>query len=339
MIKTERILLFNVNWLGDVVFSTAVIRNLRYNFPDAYIACALPARCRDILINNPNLDEIILFDERIENRSLISKLKFIFSLRSKKFNRVYFLHRSASRMFICFLAGIKKRIGYARKKSSWFLTDKIKSQDINNVHRLDYYLGVLRGSGLKIKDRHTDFFFNEADEKKARQLIGKTDNFFVGINPGGNWGPKRWPKDKWIELVKRLSSLPGVRILITGGAKDKLLAEEIKTGAGIEADILCGKLNLNEFAALCKFLDIFITADSGPLHIANASRVKHIVALFGPTSALLTGPYPKGAGIDILKKDVGCKLPCYNSNCPDNRCMKAISVDEVLEIVNKYAKN
>jgi ADP-heptose:LPS heptosyltransferase len=89
-------------------------------------------------------------------------------------------------------------------------------------------------------------------------------------------------------------------------------------------------LNINQLAALCKRLGLFITADTGPLHIANAVGLKRIIALFGPTSSRITGPYPEN-NVVILSKDVGCKIPCYIKSCKDNRCMKAISPDEVIE--------
>ncbi|MDP3732674.1 MAG: glycosyltransferase family 9 protein, partial [Candidatus Omnitrophota bacterium] len=86
-----------------------------------------------------------------------------------------------------------------------------------------------------------------------------------------------------------------------------------------------------------KRLDLFITADTGPLHIANAAGTKRIIALFGPTSPEITGPYPLKNTV-ILSKDVGCKVPCYVVNCKDNRCMKAITPEEVIKEI-KQIKN
>ena len=113
MIKTQekRILIFNVNWLGDVLFSTAVIRNIRRNFPNSFIACVIPSRCYLILKGNPNLDEIIIFDEKDRHAGFFAKVKFIRYLRRKKFDLVFLLHRSFTRALICRLAGIKEIIG------------------------------------------------------------------------------------------------------------------------------------------------------------------------------------------------------------------------------------
>src|SRR3990167_7032488 len=123
--KTKRILIFNVNWLGDVLFSTAAVRNIRRNFPDSFIACVIPSRCYPVLKGNPHLDEIMIFDEHDRHKSVLPKLSFVRQLKSKKFDTVFLLHRSFSRTLICRLAGITERIGYYTRKRAFLLTKKI----------------------------------------------------------------------------------------------------------------------------------------------------------------------------------------------------------------------
>jgi ADP-heptose:LPS heptosyltransferase len=94
--------------------------------------------------------------------------------------------------------------------------------------------------------------------------------------------------------------------------------------------IASGALNLKQLGALCKRLGLFITADTGPLHIANSIGTKKIIALFGPTSPEVTGPYPL-KNVVILSKDVGCRVPCYMVRCKDNRCMQAVTPDEIIK--------
>ena len=98
--EKKRILIFNVNWLGDVLFSTAAIRNIRRNFPDSFIACIIPSRCYPILKDNPNLDEVIIFDEKDRHKSIFKRFKFIRSLKAKGFDMVFLLHRSFSRAYL-----------------------------------------------------------------------------------------------------------------------------------------------------------------------------------------------------------------------------------------------
>lgn len=336
--KDKRILIFNVNWLGDVVFSTAVIRNIRRNYPDSYLACIVPSRCYPILKENPHLDEVIIFDEKDRHKGFIGKLKFVRFLRSRQFDTVFLLHRSFSRALLCRLADIPERIGYDTKKRGFLLTRKINPPDIHALHRIDYYLNVIEKAGLKVEDRYSEFFVSEEDlrfidEFLKEQGVQKND-FLVALNPGGNWPPKRWAKSHWAELADRLISEFSARVIITGSAQDKKLVESIQHLMLQKPIIACGMLNLKQLGALCKRLDLFITADTGPLHIANAVGAKNIIAIFGPTSAQITGPFPL-KNVVILQKDVGCKIPCYVVDCHDNRCMKAVTPDDVIEKVRQ----
>ena len=330
----KRILIFNVNWLGDVLFSTATIRNIRRNFPGSFVACVVPSRCYHILKDNPHLDEIIVFDERDRHKGSLEKLKFISYLKSKQFDIAFLLHRSLTRALICRLAGIPERIGYLTKKRGFLLTKKIIPPDIHTLHRIDYYLNIIEKAGLRCEDRYTEFFIGGADIDFAADFLHKKmvkqEDLLIGINAGGNWDPKRWPKEYWAALADRLIAESGAKVIITGGPGDATLAKEISGLMQKELILSCGVFNLKQLGALLKRLDLFITADTGPLHIANAVGTKKIIALFGPTSPEITGPYPVANAV-ILHKDVGCKIPCYVVGCKDNRCMKAIIPDEVFE--------
>lgn len=334
----KKILIFNVNWLGDVLFSTAVIRNVRRNFPDSFIACIVPSRCYSVLKGNPHLDEIIIFDEKDRHKGIFKRLKFIQELKENKFDLVFLLHRSFSRALICRLAGIPERVGYHTKKRGFLLTKKIIPPKKDSLHRIDYYLDIIEKAGLRIEDRQTEFFVSEEDLEFAQAFLnthsaGKED-FVVAINPGGNWLPKRWPKDYWAELADRLIDNFKAKVIITGSLSDLSLAKRIRERMMYKPIIACGVFNIKQFGALAKKVDLFITADTGPLHIANSVGAKKIIALFGPTSPEITGPYPL-KNVVILQKDVGCKISCYKVDCRDNRCMKAIIPSDVLKEIKK----
>lgn len=340
--ENKRILIFNVNWLGDVLFSTAAIRNIRRNFPDSFIACAIPSRCYPILKGNPHLDEIIIFDERDRHRSILEQLNFVRLLKGKGFDTVYLLHRSFSRALICRLAGIPERIGYSTRKRAFLLTKRIAAPAKDALHRIDYYLNIIEKAGIKVEDRYTEFFVSDEDMGFVDNFLSKHSikkgDFLVAINPGGNWFPKRWPRDYWQLLADSLILRFGAKVIITGAQHDLALASSIKEGAKGQPLIACGVLNIKQLAALCKRADLFITADTGPLHIAASVGTKKIIALFGPTDPAITGPYPL-KNVTILRKLVGCKIPCYEVRCKDNRCMKAITPDEVLEQVRLWRAN
>lgn len=338
MKERRRILIFNVNWLGDVLFSTAAIRNVRRNFPESFIACSIPGRCYQILEGNPYLDEIIIFDERTSHRSLKSKLAFIRFLRSKQFDTVILLHRSFSRTFLCRLAGIPERVGHYTRKRSLLLTTKVPAVDRHTLHRIDYYLHIIKGAGFTVQDKHLDLAVSPRDIHFVEDFLNghciEPQDSLVVLNPGGNWLSKRWPKEKWAELADRLIGELRVPVVFTGAEKDSALVSQITSLMRHEPVSSCGVFNLKQLAALAARADMFVTADTGPLHIASAMRSKRICALFGPTSAALTGPYPAENAV-IIQKDVGCLIPCYLDRCKDQRCMQAISASEVFDAVKE----
>jgi len=334
----KRILIFNVNWLGDVLFSSATIRNIRRNYPHSYMASVIPSRCYPILKDNPHLDEVIIFDEHDRHKGGLAKLNFVSQLKKKKFDTVFLLHRSFSRALICRLAGIKQRIGHSTKKRAFLLTKKIAPPKKDSLHRIDYYLDVIEKAGLRIEDRYLDFFFSPGDEEHIDKFFKKNllqaNDFVVAINPGGNWMPKRWPLDYWAQLADRLISEINAKVIITGSISDLLLASQIKNAMKETPLIACGVFNLKQLGVLAKKVELFVTADTGPLHIANAVGAKKIIAIFGPTAQSITGPYPP-TNVIVLQKDVGCRIPCYKVNCANNRCMRAVTPDDVLAQVNK----
>ncbi len=337
-INAKRILIFNVNWLGDVLFSSATIRNIRRNYPDSYLACVIPSRCYPILKDNPYLDEIIIFDEKDRHRGVLAKLNFVSLLKAKQFDTVFLLHRSFSRALICRLAGIANRIGHVTKKRAFILTKKITPPKKDSLHRIDYYLDIIEKAGLRVEDRYLDFIFTSEDEEVVRKFLIKNavsqDNFIVAFNPGGNWLPKRWPKDYWAQLADKLIDRINAKVIITGSSSDLILANQIKEAMKEAPLIACGVFNIKQLGALASKVSLFITADTGPLHIASAVRAKKIIAIFGPTAREITGPYPATNAI-ILQKDVGCLIPCYKVGCKDNRCMKAVTPEDVFAEVEK----
>lgn len=337
----KRVLVFNVNWLGDVLFSTAVIRNIRKNFPDSFIACVIPSRCLAVLEGNPHVNEIILFDEKGKHKSVLEKMRFVKQLRDRHFDIVYLLHRSLTRALISRLARIPERIGYYTKKRGFLLTQKILPPCVDAVHRIDYYLNIIAKSGLVIHDRHSEFYVSAAHTKKVEHFLQEegvsSGDFCVGINPGGNWDPKRWPVESWAATADQLIRQLHAKVIITGDKKDISLAGRIQSLMKEKPIIAAGVLNIKEFAALCQRFDVFISADTGPLHIANAVGTKNIIALFGPTHPDITGPVP-AERVTIIQKKADCLIPCYVVDCADNRCMKLITSDDVVHEVAKIKR-
>ncbi len=339
----KRILIVNVNWIGDVIFSTPFIKAIRDAYPDGYIACLLHPRCVDILKGSPRVDEIIVYDEEGEHKGIIGKLMLILYLRKIRFDIAFILHRSFTKALLTFLAGIKERIGYPTKNRGFLLSRTINLPD-EEVHKVEYFLGLAKGTGIKVRENSYEFFVQDADRESIKRFLRKhgvaDDDRLVVLCPGGNWGSKRWPKKSFAKLADMLAENLSAKIILSGAKKDAVLAEEIRLMMKSIPVISCGLTTLKELGALLERADLVVANDSGPMHLAVAMK-SNVIALFGPTSPGLTGPYGKG-NYSVIWKTEECEVPCYDVTCTDNRCMKLITVEEVFEeseeMLTQYAK-
>lgn len=331
----KNILVVNVNWIGDVIFSTPVFRALRAHYPGARICCMAVPRVVPVLKSCPYVDDIIVYDERGEHRWLWGKLKLIASLRRFHFDIAFLLHRSWTRAFLMFCAGIPERVGYDLKNLGHLLTRRVNLPE-GDIHRSDYYLRVIESYGVKVEDRTTEIVpaqevRDDIEKILAAQGILRND-FLAVVNTGGNWDLKRWPKENFAQLVGRMIKELKMAVVISGAVKDKETADYVRLASQTDPVILAGQTSLEQTFALMKRADVVVSSDSGPMHIAS-SVGSSVIAIFGPTRPEDTGPRGKGQAI-ILRKDLDCnQAACYQLDCPDNRCMKAVSVDEVFAAV------
>ncbi len=331
----NNILVVNINWLGDAVFSTPVFKVLKATYPQARLSCLCVPRVREVLQHCPYVDKIIIYEEKGRHRMPWGKWQLIRNLRKEKFDAVFLLHRSLTRALMVYLAGIPLRIGYG--KASFFLTHPVP-MNAEDIHRCDYYLKVVEGYGIKAQERICELRLKLTDmqsvEAKLENAGIRPKQDYVVLNPGGNWWLKRWDPDHFAALADRLSSEFGLKIVFSGSQKDIVLIEEITRRSSIKAVVLAGQTNVGESLALYKGAAAVISADSGPLHLAHSVGAD-VVGIYGPTSPSVTGP--RGTGrCQILFKEVGCnKAPCYHLACTDNVCMKSVTVDDVLEAFKK----
>lgn len=331
----KNILVFNVNWLGDVVFSSPVFRTLKEQFPDAMITCIAHPRVREIAASIPGVDRVMIFDEKGSHRSLLAKLDFVFKLRRLHFDTAFILRLSFTRTFLLWLAGIPRRYGYARKGWGWCLTKSLFSLN-NTSHRSDQYLKIVELAGIVIEDRANQLVADpHARDMVVQQLQSLGWNGrdrLVAINCGGNWPLKRWPEGNFTELIRRVMTLPGVAVVVPGGESDLSLIERITLPLEKKPIVMAGRVDLKGMIALCSVLDILVSNDSGPLHVANAVGTA-VIGIFGPTREEWTGPRGRGRRV-ILQHDLECNsTPCYDNVCRDNKCMQAVTVDEVFDAV------
>jgi len=340
--RIKKILVVNVNWVGDVLFSTPAIRALRKHYPEAHIACMVVPRCKEILELSPHLNELIIYDEKGKDRGLVGKLKLISALKARHFDCVFLFHRSLTRTLMVALSGIRERVGIYNPKRGFLLTRKVKPQPLD-IHKVEQFLNIVKGMGVGEHGKDMELFIGEEDEAFAGEFlksrgIGKGEQFII-LNPGGNWDLKRWPAENFAELGDRLHEKYKVAIIMTGAKKDIDLGGKIAGMMKHKPVIACGETNLRQLAAIMKRASLVISNDSGPMHIAVSQAAKTI-ALFGPTDPKVTGPYGRGI-YKVLQKSSGkpgCKIPCYNLRCEEALCMKAVTVEDVLREAERLLK-
>ena len=327
----NNILVVNVNWLGDAVFSIPVFKALKKTYPQARLTCLCMPRVKEVLQFCPYVDKIIIYDERGKHLFPWRKWKLIRYLKKERFDAAFLLHRSMTRALMVYLAGIPLRIGYGKLKGLLTNSVPMKAEDI---HRCDYYLKVLEGYGIKVQDRLCELRLNLADMqnldiKLSTAGISLTESYVV-LNAGGNWDLKRWSPDSFAILAKRMNQESGLKIVLSGGNKDKEYCQRIAQAADIGAVVLAGETTLGESLALYKRALVVISTDSGPLHLAHSVGAD-VIGIYGPTRPEITGP--RGSGrFQILFKDVGCnKAPCYHLACTNNVCMQSVTVDDVCQ--------
>lgn len=321
-LSPKRILIVNVNWLGDALFASPAIRALRVAFPDSFIASVSHRRAVPVYRRNPHLDE-----------AFAQTSGFLLDIAARKFDTVIFFHASRTKAFWTALAGIPNRIGYQTEKNKFFLTAAV-APPAGPLHKVDYFLNLVNQIGVQSQGRESDFVLSgEAEEKIKGQLQKLGVDFnkpYAVVHAGGNWELKRWPADyfaKWIALFRSRYAWP---VFLCGTPAEKKLAEKILKQVSDPAVVsVCGDTSLEELAVLMKNAALVLSNDSGPIHLA-ASQKSKVIGLFGPTRADLTGPVLRNKGI-LMQKDVGCETPCYYRACDNRLCMEWLLPEEVLK--------
>ncbi len=329
----KRILIVEVNWLGDVLFSTPFIKALRKKFKTAHIACMVAPRAKKMLTGNPRIDEIIIYDEENRHRGFLGKARLVSLIRKKNFDLAVLLHRSFTKALMTYLAGIGERAGYATKKRKFILTRPVDAFS-EPLHKVEYFLKIADALGCDTSDKNYEFFVTDKARKYIREELAgegvKEEDTVVVINTGANWPPKRWSETNFALLADELVTKYGVKMVAAGAKKDLERSRRIKEKMKNPLIIFAGRTDLDKLGALMERANFVISGDTGPMHMAAAVKSK-VIALFGPTSPSFTGPYG-GGDYRVIQKNVGCEIPCYDLTCDNYRCMDAIKVDDVLEV-------
>jgi heptosyltransferase-2 len=329
------------NWIGDLVMATPILSDLRKAFPHARITAMCRSPICELLQEDPEIDELFCFSKasgfgrRSEKRNVIEKL------RQGKYDLGVLLTHSFSSAWWFWQGKITQRVGYDCNGRKLLLTDSMSlPNEIQKQHLVVTYKMLLELVGIPISDTPPRLYMTDKELEEARNLLSQhgvpAGAVVVGINPGATYGSaKCWLPERFQEVAKRLLKDPDVYLVFFGDQATSSLVREICQGLSQRAVNLAGMTSLRQLASLISLCDVLLTNDSGPMHIADALNTP-IVALFGSTSEVVTGPY-RSTGT-VIHKHVDCS-PCYQRTCPiDFRCMKRIEADEVYAAIQQTLK-
>lgn len=333
--KYDRILIVRTDRIGDVILSTPVIRAFREAYPKSYIAFMTGPATKDIVSGNPYLDEVIVYDKNGAHKNWVDSIKFALDLRRRKFDLAIILHPTNRAHIVSFLAGIKERVGYD-KKSGFLLTKKTPDMKFEGIkHEADYALDLAKLCGVKAVEKELFMAIKEQDKESVKiflKNIGLKDGEkIVAMNPGASCPSKIWPAERFAQVADALAKESGARIILVSGKEDVPLARKVQTLMRQKPIFLAGKTSLGELAALLKMCSLFISNDSGPVHIAVAVGTP-VISIFGRRQPGL-GPTrwkPLGEKDIVFHKYVGCAV-CLAHNCKQGfRCLLSITAQEVI---------
>lgn len=341
--EPKKILIIRSGAIGDVVMTTPLIKAVRERFPAAEINYLVGNWSKKVLDGNPQLNRIISFDDKIVyDKKIKEGWELIKEIRTEQFDLAFVLDKSYHWGVLAYLMGIKQRIGFDRFGEGFAYNlsvfyDGSKYEGDYNLELIEKLMTSTGAVGEKVADRQMKIPLSEAEEDFAtaffrkNKIKGRTIGIIAGgaKNPGQTMDLKRWPLEHYTTLIKQL--VGEFNILLLGGPSDKDVSEKIHTEiTSPKVFDAIGQCGIKESVALMKRCDLVVTHDTGPLHMAAATGTK-VIALFGPTPAHRFAP--RNAVVLETKTE---KCPCYDvygnfTACSEPECMKAITVDMVLD--------
>jgi len=311
---------------------TPILRDLRSHWPEAKITAMCQGKTGELLLHDPNIDEIFSFTRPSGWLHREGARNILNPLRHGDYDLGILLTNSFSSAWWFWRGRVQNRIGFEGRMRDALLTKAVaRPQEIESMHLVNVYKHILRPLGISISETAPKLYVSDEELANAKELLNRCQipdgATIIGINPGAAYGTaKCWLPDRFHEAAKRLCEDPNTFVIFFGDPVGAPTVHEICRGLPKQVINLAGKTNLRELMALIQRCDLFLTNDSGPMHIAAALGTK-LIALFGSTNDIKTGPYNGGM---VIHKRPSCS-PCYKRVCPiDFRCMTQITVDEVV---------
>lgn len=321
------------NWLGDAVMATPVLADLRRHWPKAKLTAMGISAVTTLLEHDPHIDELFTFHRPSGWVHRKHYRNILMPLRHGVYDLGILLTNSFSSSWWFWRGHVKNRVGFATNWRSPFLDLAIPyPSNKEEQHQVVTYKKLLEPLAIPLSNTEPKLYVTDKEKEEAQEFLGRygigPGNVVVGINPGAAYGSaKCWPPERFQEVTYHLLEKTDFFIVYFGDSAGAPLVEAICRNMPERVINLAGKTPLRQFMALIRCCSVFLTNDSGPMHVSAALRTP-LLALFGSTNEVKTGPYKFGT---VIHKHAPCS-PCYLRTCPiDFRCMQEISSEEVFQ--------
>jgi len=329
------------SFLGDTVLTLPLIAEIRRRFPVKKLAVVCQPAGRELLRDHPAIDELIVDDKKGADRGWKGMRAKAAELKVRRFTVAITPHKSLRSALLLALAGIPCRIGF-RQSAGWFLFHHRAARDPRR-HDVERNLSVLEPLGARVEDcvRVLDLPVSAAAQNavddKLRALGVTGDRPIIGVNPGSVWPTKRWSAAGFAELILMLKQKLDCQMLLFGGLEDAAVIDDVQSRCAKLGVNLAGQIALDEIGAAIGRCAVFVTNDSGPMHIAVARRVP-TVAIFCATTPEL-GFFPYSSNAIVVGRELSCR-PCASHGgrrCPlgHANCIREVGADKVFESVRR----
>ena len=285
------------------------------------------------------IDNLLIYDRSGKYKGARGFFSTVRRIREGRYELAILFQNAFEAAALTFFARIPQRWGYATDGRGLLLTRALSvNRETLSRHHVYYYLELLRGLGISREESpQMELSIDEAVRERMKQLLTRRGvNWkqpLVGINPGAAFGPaKRWLPEGFAQVADRLVESVGCPVVVVGSEAERGIAREMTSFMKSTPIVLTGETSLQELIAVISLCQLFISNDSGPMHLAAALKVPTI-GIFGPTDERITAPW--GEGHVVVSKQLDCR-PCQLVDCPtDHQCMKGITAEEVYSVARQ----
>ena len=325
-LRLKNICVLQTAFLGDCALTLPLIEKIKSSAANSRITVISRPETSQVFKSSSSVDNVIIDNKRNSKFFFPEFINLVKQIKSENFDIAIIPHRSIRSALLVFLAKVPIRIGFSESAGKIFLNKVVPFSWL--LHDAERNLTLL----LPLIENADPLMAKLTVSEGILEKFKITDDISIGINPGSAWPTKRWPKERYGKLIKLLYNKYKKKILIIGSKKEIQWNSEIENIAGKDACVnITGKTSIEELMGLIKNLKLFITNDSGPMHIAAAFGIE-VIAIFGPTTKEL-GFFPYSKKSFVIEENLQCR-PCAlhgSKKCPRGHflCMNLISVNRV----------